>query len=161
MRHMRERCPVCGRECQYQEYHVDVFQGSGPTCEESVVCTDGHYVYEFSYGHTVVSVGQQTWEWSWLDQGHRYKRYEIQAAVAYLKGQLGYAGGCMYQRTELRRVWDAGCFARHQGKGLADNPWSNSARRQAWIDGWNWYKNMDVWALGRDAAWFMYSPKVG
>lgn len=58
-----EPCPVCSLEVETHYDVIDVYEGQGPTCEESMQCGK-HYSYEFFYGSYRVTVGNQEWCWS-------------------------------------------------------------------------------------------------
>src|ERR1700731_3054334 len=50
-------CPICGQKMKHEYYLVN----EGTVGESSDECPDGHYTYEFLYGHSIVRICGVTW----------------------------------------------------------------------------------------------------
>ena len=56
-------CPICGSPVDRYDDYLD-----GGTLEESTMdCPVCGYSYSYSYGYTQVKVGDQLFQWGWLD----------------------------------------------------------------------------------------------
>ncbi len=51
---MSEHCPVCGIEMETQSWY-----GDGWLESEWQSCPRLHYTYDYSYGYTIISVGEE------------------------------------------------------------------------------------------------------
>jgi hypothetical protein len=58
---MSRSCPICHQPMKYDYSMVN----EGTLGEESLVCPDGHYNYEFSYGYSRLEICGETWMYSY------------------------------------------------------------------------------------------------
>ena len=55
-----EKCPICGIEIEGQQWHGDNWLE-----EEYQECPAGHYSYHYSYGYTIIHIGNECFHYNY------------------------------------------------------------------------------------------------
>lgn len=88
---MQNLCPVCYRKMSTERDCIE-----GTVCEESIICPNGCYRYEFAYGSTQVFVGEEEFDGHYTDTPDEFRERQnaIKTAIQKAKGSNGNTNIC-------------------------------------------------------------------